>query len=386
MDITFIRKAVALIAKGIMEKERLLEQQPDRYPYSSQLQHGINMFLYASMEWGGMGEQVFAFANESSFLKKYAQIPVAQWFCDWNPEICEKLNLTDERFWGYDAFAYYQKLSNQYLVNNDCVEFLETQEKNIIEGTDEYAVYEMISHLVQDDYVIVRKFIIEHPVMTIDERREFLLQVAGNAVAREAIELAYEQFLDEGYRCPVCGWTMTEGSWGFVCHSRHCVDTVPNLDVAEKLDGAAETIYRLKKGVMRYFAQPGKLELEIVNFCEKKKIGWKLWPQMDRFDVEITFPDGEVWEIDAKAYRNPISLRSKIENDNGFPDGEYERGYVVVPTEFARGDQQYKKIVNDALDRLHQPNVRCITMRDLKININRKVAYCHEKYAEKQLV
>ena len=137
---------------------------------------------------------------------------------------------------------------------------------------------------------------------------------------------------------------------------------------------------------MRYFAQPGKLELEIVNFCEKKKIGWKLWPQMDRFDVEITFPDGEVWEIDAKAYRNPISLRSKIENDNGFPDGEYERGYIVVPTEFVRGDQQYTKIVNGVLDKLHQPNVRCITMNRLKTFINRKVGYCREKYAEKQLV
>ena len=107
---------------------------------------------------------------------------------------------------------------------------------------------------------------------------------------------------------------------------------------------------------------------------------------MDRFDVEIIFPDGEVWEIDAKAYRNPIALRNKIENDNGLPDGEYERGYFVVPTEFTRGNQQYTKIVNSALDRLHQTNVRCITMSNLKVNINRKVEHCREKYAEKQLV
>ena len=63
---------------------------------------------------------------------------------------------------------------------------------------------------------------------------------------------------------------------------------------------------------MRYFAQPGTLELDIVAFCEKKKLGWELWPQKDTYDVEITFPDGAVWEIDAKAYRNPIALRSKI--------------------------------------------------------------------------
>lgn len=386
MDITFIRKAVALIAKGIMEKERLLEKQPNRYPYCAQLHHGINMFLYASMEWGGLGERVFEFADESGFLKRYAQIPVARWFEDWDPEICKQLNLADESFYGYGAFAYYQKRSNKYLMSEECVEFLETQENNIIEGTDEFAVYEMIKRLTQDDYVIVRKFIIEHPVMTIGERREFLLQMAGNSIAREAIELAYEQFQDKGYRCPVCGWTMTDGKFGPVCHSRHCVDTMPHLDILEELDGISETLYRLRKGVMRYFAQPGKLELEIVDFCERKKIGWKLWPQMDRFDVEIIFPDGEVWEIDAKAYRNPMALRSEIENNNGFPDGEYERGYYVVPTEFTRGNQQYTRIVSTALDRLHQPNVRCITMHSLKTYINRKVESCREKYAEKQLV
>ena len=40
---------------------------------------------------------------------------------------------------------------------------------------------------------------------------------------------------------------------------------------------------------MRYFASPGKLELEIAAFCERKKIRWALWPQMDRYDVEIQF-------------------------------------------------------------------------------------------------
>ncbi len=36
-----------------------------------------------------------------------------------------------------------------------------------------------------------------------------------------------------------------------------------------KLDISAGDLYRLKKGIMRYFAAPGKLELEIAAFCEK---------------------------------------------------------------------------------------------------------------------
>lgn len=379
MDVILIRKSIALIAKGLMEKECLLKGQPNRYPLSKTLQHGINMFLFASLEWGNVDESIFEFADESSFLHKYARIPVAQWFDDWDPKACSRLDLENQPFYGYGAFAYYRKSTNRYAVSEDCAVFLETQESNIIEWTDEFALYEKIIRLSQADYCLVRKFIIEHPIMTIDERREILVRLADNVVAKEAINIAYEQFQDKGYRCPVCGWTMTDGSFGPFCHSEHCVNPAPILSDAIKLDGTAETIYRLKKGIMRYFAQPGKLELEIANYCEKKGIGWDLWPQKDKYDVEITFSNGTVWEIDAKAYRNPIALRSKIENDNGLPEGDYHRGYFVIPTDFMKGNRQYTAIVNRALDSLHQPNVRCITMNKLKECINRKVEEIREK-------
>ena len=40
MDATFLRKTFALIAKGLVEKEQLLQKEPTRYPYSKALQHG----------------------------------------------------------------------------------------------------------------------------------------------------------------------------------------------------------------------------------------------------------------------------------------------------------------------------------------------------------
>lgn len=379
MDITLIRKAIALIAKGIVEKDHLLEKQPNRYPHSKKLQHGINMFLYASLRWGGVGEDIFEYADESKFLQKYAKIPVAQWFEEWDSKVCSQLDLENQPFYGYEALAYYRKRTNRYMPSEDCVVFLETQEANIIEGTDEYALYEKIIRLSQEEYCLVRRFIIEHPIMTIDDRRDILFRLAGNQIAKEAINTAYELFQEKGYRCPICGWTMTDGSFGPICHSEYCTKTMPFLTDMIKVDGTEETVYRLKKGVMRYFAQPGKLELDIVDFCEKKKLTWELWPQKDKYDVEITFPDGAVWEIDAKAYRNPIALRSKIENYNGMPEGDYQRGYFVIPTDYTKGNRQYTAIVNRGLDALHQPNVRCITMQQLKENINRKVEMCREK-------
>lgn len=71
---------------------------------------------------------------------------------------------------------------------------------------------------------------------------------------------------------------------------------------------------------------------------------------MDQYDVKVQFSDGAIWEIDAKAYRNPIALRTKILNDSEFPTGDYERGYYVVPDEYTKTQNNYTAIVNRALE------------------------------------
>lgn len=373
MDIAFLRKTFALIAKGLIEKEQLLQKEPTRYPYSEVLQHGINMFLAASQQAGC--QTVVQYADEAAFLAHFITKPVADWFSEWDTEMVNKLSLKEETFYDYGAFAY-QRNGNVYTPSSDCYEFLETQDNDIMDGTDERLLYEKMIVLNQETYCKVRRYIIEHPIITIEERRTMLLDLADDQAARDAFQFAYEEITEDCYRCPHCGWTMVPGKYGYSCHSIHCTDTIPELTDEMKLNASAGDLYRLKKGVMRYFAAPGKLEIEIVTFCDKKKIRWALWPQMDRYDVEIQFSDGEIWEIDAKAYRNPIALRTKIQNDGGFPEGEYARGYFVIPSEYTRNQQNYTTIVNRVLK--NQKNVKCVTLKSLKTEISRKEAFCCE--------
>lgn len=370
MDEIFLRKAFALIAKGLMEKERLLQKEPSRYPYSKELQHGINMFLAASSQIGQMEDRIFEWADESSFLKHFITRPIADWFHEWNAEEVKELRLEEQPFYGYEAFAY-RRNENIYIPSSECYEFLETQDSDIMAGTDERVLYEKMRLLDQDTYCYIRKYIIEHPIISLEKKRLMSLKLSDDQMARDAFQFAYEEITEESFRCPSCGWTMTQGKYGLNCHSPHCTDIVPELTDDMKLD-IAEGMFRLKKGVMRYFAQPGKLELAIADYCEKKKISWTLWPYMDKFDVEIQFSDGEVWEIDAKAYRNPITLRTKIRNDDGFPEGDYSRGYFVVPSEYVIHQRNYTSIVSKALE--YQTNVKCITLRTLKTEISRKEA------------
>ena len=133
-------------------------------------------------------------------------------------------------------------------------------------GTDERILYEKIITLSQEDYCRVRRYIIEHPIITLEDRRAMSLELADDPMARDAFQFAYEEITEECYRCPRCGWTMMQGKYGYSCHSTHCTDTLPELTDEMKLDSSAGDLYRLKKGVMRYFAAPGKLELEIAAF------------------------------------------------------------------------------------------------------------------------
>jgi len=333
------------------------------------------MFLAASHQ-AGAAQEILQYADESSFLEHFITNSISKWFCEWDPNIIDSLNLQEEPFYNYGAFAY-PRSGNIYSPSSDCYEYLETQDGDIVDGTDERVLYEKIIVLDQETYCKIRRYIIEHPIISIEERRAISPDLAGNQAAKEAFQFAYEEISEDSYRCPCCGWIMTCGKYGYSCHSPHCTDITPNLTDEMKLDVSAGGLYRLKKGIMRYFAAPGKLELDIVAYCEKKKICWTLWPQMDRYDVEIQFSDGEIWEIDTKAYRNPIALRTKIQNDNGFPEGEYARGYFVIPSEYAVNRQNYTAIINRVLK--GQKNVKCVTLKKLKTEIMRKEASCREE-------
>ena len=380
MEIIHMRKAFWFIARGLFEKNKLIQRHSQSYPYSMNLQRGINMFLAAALEIGGMGKEIFAYSDENAFLSKYILKPVNEWFDGWNSDVYEKLNLREQPFYHYDALAYRIGNGNTlYVPSEECIEFLETQEKDninepkvsIIEETDEYSLFEQLKRLNQDNYCKVRKFIIEHPIIDDGELREIKCDLA-DVTAAYAITLAYERFEEKAYCCPVCGWTMTKNAYGFECMTDDCLKRRPY----KELDGTNRSVLRLKKGIMRYFAIPGKLEMDIAAFCEKNNLKYSLWPYMDKYDIEIVFSDNSKWEIDAKAYRNPISLRGKIEKDGGFPRGDYQRGFYVVPNACKRRTTNYTDIVNRCLT--EQKNVTCVTLSKIKTLIKTKLGECNE--------
>ena len=256
-------------------------------------------------------------------------------------------------------------------VNDNCEDYIEYVEKDVIAGIEQRAVYDCLKSLDQDAYVNLRKFLIEHPVIPAKDLRGLKLGYAQNSIALQAIENAYEEIQKDCFVCPRCGWTLQKEKIGMRCQSRTCSEAVYIPGELKVISGNAGML-RLKRGVMKYIAVPGKLELEIYAYCEKHGVQSVLWPQMDRYDIEITFPDGTVWAIDAKAVKEPHFLKENVAREGGFPSGTYDRSFYVIPDEYAAARTDYRMIINQELARLGDRQTRCIRLYDLKKEIRER--------------
>lgn len=364
-DLIKLKTAISLIAFGLYEKER--QKEDGKYYYSPKLMHGINIFQSLNYKYNSKAFD-FSKLHEQEFINSYAMQPVSQWFDNW--ENADNLNLEKQGFYRVGALVGDSGF-NTFHVTDSCEDYIEFIGKDIIAEIEQRAVYDNIILLNQDEYVMIRKFFIEHPIITNEELRGIKLSFSNNNNALQAIENAYEEIVEDCFVCPKCGWTLQKEKIGMRCQNSSCSDIKYNLIELKKISGNAAR-FRLKKGVMKYIAVPGKLEIEIYDYCKKNKVSSSLWPEMDKYDIGITFPNGEEWAIDAKAVRVPYFLKEKIIEDGGFPQGEYARGFYVIPDEFANDRPDYTEIINRQLERIGNDKIRCIKLRELKQEIRER--------------
>ena len=364
-DLIKLKTAMDLIVTGLYEKER--QKKKGEYFYSKRIIHGINLFQSLNYKYNPEGFD-FGKMHEQSFITEYAMRPVAEWFHGWKNK--ENLKLEDQSFYYMDALVGDSGF-HTFHVNDNCEDYIEYVEKDVIAGIEQRAVYDCLKSLDQDAYVNLRKFLIEHPVIPAKDLRGLKLGYAQNSIALQAIENAYEEIQKDCFVCPRCGWTLQKEKIGMRCQSRTCSEAVYIPGELKVISGNAGML-RLKRGVMKYIAVPGKLELEIYAYCEKHEVQSVLWPQMDRYDIEITFPDGTVWAIDAKAVKEPHFLKENVARDGGFPSGTYDRSFYVIPDEYAAARTDYRMIINQELARLGDRQTRCIRLYDLKKEIRER--------------
>ncbi len=226
---------------------------------------------------------------------EWAKKPVVEW----RPAVEEIQNLSPDATLVEDGDV--SDFGAQWQVTGNDVE-KEVQEKVLLEVL-EYCR----ANQLQDQYVALRKLIIEHPVLPYLEFRRHLsneLRPLRDFLLRIYIDLV-DLVEEETYHfCPRCKYVMRKYKNSSICRSHTCEQIsaekkLSYLPTISKED--ADTLKIVKPGVHRYGTIPGIWELELANAL--KEIGVhdvKLWAEIDEFDLLVEFSKKNRWAIDVK--------------------------------------------------------------------------------------
>lgn len=355
------------VAFGLKNKLGMLN--PEDYKKGLLLRQGINMYcalaLKRSVKTGDNLDKFLSSFSETKMIYSVFTRPVKEWFLGWNEAIIAQLEECD--FYEIGALINVNKVSKAYSLTDECYDYLDASEKDLT-AIDEKAVYNQMKNLPQEVYVSVRKFIIEHRLLTNTERKKFILAHENNEEIRKIIENSYENIPQGMYECPNCGWTLQFVGEQPVCCHHSCIDVaIAKRDKLHQIDTKYE--YRLRKGVARYISYPGDAELEIDNVCKQLGLKSQLWPDHDKYDIGITFNDGTYWGVDAKTYKNPKFLGRQIAVDNIFQSANIDRGFYVIPDSIVKNTAKYIEICKSYLK---NSKFTCLSMSQFKAKLRRR--------------
>lgn len=364
------KKAATLIAAGLVEKEHEYSENRLRYPYSSAFRHGLNRYAALCVQHACDPAAALDGMSESGFIKRRATQDVQTWLEDWDEPT--RRAVSDDL--GNLGPLVYEE-DGVFATTSECDELLKHAETDLVAGFDERQLYEFLRRGTQEQYVVGRRLIIRHPLLSFDERIE--LQTGGFDCAsdpldqgeaacvdfawmKELLEFAYEEAPLNTRICPCCGWTLAKNGRQMLCSSFECRTAVELADY-EKLDRLAADAFRLKRGVMRYIARPGTLELEIAEAAHNLGLSFELWPEYDTCDVLIRMESGETVAVDAKCYGGAQSLARTIADDCLIDQLETDKVVYVVPDEAELQQPGFCGLCKKALDECGRYHARCLT-------------------------
>lgn len=193
-------------------------------------------------------------------------------------------------------------------------------------------------------YVALRRLFIEKPVLTSFELQQKLAEPSFDCV-NSHLSNAYEAAPiacitdDKSYHCcGECGNLLLRTVvGGLICEEQRCRRKQANgtAFVGRTIPAREEPVW-LKRGLRRFVAAPGRAELRLEMKLKKLGLAVELWPAFDRYDLRVSFSDGEVWAVDVKDWADPCLLARRIRADGGTPiptSPSWTRAYFVFPDE-----------------------------------------------------
>lgn len=196
-------------------------------------------------------------------------------------------------------------------------------------------------------YTKFRRFIVEHPVLSNQELLEakgnFGLGIGLSDLLEECYEIAPSCYQLEGnfYACPYCHALAAVDREQAIANP-NCNRCPPGRRLKKKVKLSNDSL-KLKRGIERFWFYPGRSEIRLYEKLTELGLQVELYPDRDRYDLRVTFPDGKVWALDLKDYSKPYLLLKRLGDEPIPKDPPWDEAYIVIPNERKKERPAYLK-------------------------------------------
>jgi hypothetical protein len=190
----------------------------------------------------------------------------------------------------------------------------------------------------QRDYVLLRRFLIEHPFTTVATIMD-VFEDAHFIQNREVGELYEPAGPGPHWHCRHCGPLHVADGGLRGIRPRLCADHLPGSAAVLPGPAGPGEVQRLRPGHLWRVCLPGKPELalyeELLRLHQhypQQLAAPVLWPGLDQYDLRLSWPtDGTHWAVDVKDQQNPRLLGQSLHPLDTRHDLTYDRAFYVVP-------------------------------------------------------
>ncbi len=237
---------------------------------------------------------------------------------------------------------------------------------------------EINSELAQEEYLFFRPFLIQNQYTTPSQIREIFLRTKHISI--EEVGGLYEECQENQnyWYCDRCG-VLTEkygrlkGIKPSLCGNHH-----KNQSYVHQVKWETGLL-RIKDGIHQRVCFPGIPELNLYSALEVLKEKHpdylhqvKLYPGLDRYDLQLCFNDGTVWAIDLKDVRDPYKLAKNIQSLYGEGSLRYDESFYVISDRCIANHPDYLQIVRKAAKNLPY-ETHLVSDKDFRTKVNNKI-------------
>ncbi|MGL5060389.1 MAG: hypothetical protein ACRC62_10450 [Microcoleus sp.] len=234
------------------------------------------------------------------------------------------------------------------------------------------------SERVQQEYLSVRRFLIQNQYTTTSEIRKSFMR--AKHIAIEEVGELYEECQENQtyWYCDRCG-VLTEkygrlkGIKPSLCGNHHQDQNYVHQITWDR------GLLRIKDGIHQRICFPGIPELKLYSDVETLKKTYpnylhqvELYPGLDRYDLQLRFSDGTVWAIDIKDVRDPYKLAKKLLPLYSEGSLRYDESFYVISDRCIANYPDYLEILRKTAKKLSKAT-HLISEKSFTIRVNDKI-------------